>query len=75
MPCLSSLLLRKNGIDDSHRDELLALLSNGTITKLDISSNDIPIKTMTALANHIIETPLSHLRWVDLSRNSYSSCR
>ena len=73
MPCLSTLLLRHNGIDDSHRDELLALLSNKSICKLDLSSNQIESSTMLAMGEHLLEQQLSHLSWLDLSRNSYSS--
>lgn len=73
MPCLTTLLLRHNGIDDSYRDELISLFSNRTICKVDLSNNQVESSTMIALGQHLLDNQLSHLRWLDMSRNSYSS--
>ena len=39
MACLSTLLLKNNGIDGTYCVELEALVNNRSITRLDLSSN------------------------------------
>lgn len=41
MRCLSSLILRNNGIDDTFIEEIDILFNNTRITRLDLSGNEI----------------------------------
>lgn len=63
MRCLSTVVLRNNGIDDEYIEELEMLLSNERLKKIDLSNNDIGKQGALAIARKLRE--VSHIEWIE----------
>jgi hypothetical protein len=56
MRCLSTLILKNNGIDDNYLNELELILGNSRITRLNLSQNDIGKKGVQLIARLLKES-------------------
>jgi Ran GTPase-activating protein (RanGAP) involved in mRNA processing and transport len=64
MRCLSTIVLRNNGINDSNVDELEVLFKMNRIKKIDLSQNDID-KAGASTIGKILKTEVTHLTWIE----------
>jgi Leucine Rich repeat len=63
MRCLTTVILRNNGISDEHLEELEILFSNERIKKIDLSGNAIGKQGALAIARKMKE--VSHIEWLE----------
>ena len=63
MRCLTTLILRNNGISDEHLEELEILFSNERVKKIDLSGNAIGKQGALAIARKLKE--VSHIEWLE----------
>lgn len=71
MRCLTTLILRNNGISDEHLEELEILFSNERVKKIDLSGNAIGKQGALAIARKLKE--VSHIEWLEYY-SFYSVC-
>ena len=64
MRCLSTIVLRNNGINDSNVEELEVLFKMNRIKKIDLSQNDID-KAGASCIGKILKTEVTHLTWIE----------
>lgn len=64
MRCLSTLVLKNNGINDSHVEELEALFKITRIKKIDLSQNDID-KAGASCIGRILKSEATHITWIE----------
>jgi hypothetical protein len=71
MRALQALVLQNNGIGDKHVESLELVFFNTNIRKIDLRGNLIG-KACAAYIGKMLRE-ISHLEWLDLSRNCFSS--
>jgi Ran GTPase-activating protein (RanGAP) involved in mRNA processing and transport len=71
LPCLRSLSLRNNCINDEFEKEILAIFENKKIVAVDLSHNKIGPKLGNLIGKALKEC--SHIQWIDLNYNEIYS--
>ena len=70
MRCLSCLILKDNGIDDTYIEEMNMIFMNTRIVMLNLSGNNIG-KQGGMLLGRIFKERDPFLEWLDISRNDF----
>jgi len=69
LPCMRSLSLRNNGINDDYEKEVLAIFENRKIAAIDLSQNQMSSKLALLIGKQIKDC--SHIQWIDLTQNCF----
>lgn len=64
MRCLTSIILKNNGIDDSYLDELEQLFLNKRLLCVDLSKNLLD-KQFAIRIGKLLKDTISHLEWIE----------
>jgi len=67
LPCMRSLSLRNNAINDDFEKEILAIFENKKIVAIDLSQNQMSSKLALQIGKTIKDC--SHIQWIDLTQN------
>ena len=69
LPCLKSLSLRNNRINDEYSNEILSIFDNKSITTIDLSQNFM--KKLGMDIGKKLKDECSHVTWIDLTQNDF----
>lgn len=69
LPCLKSLSLRNNRINDEYSNEILSIFDNKSITTIDLSQN--LMKKLGMDIGKKLKDECSHVTWIDLTQNDF----
>ena len=69
LPCLKSLSLRNNRINDEYSNEILSIFDNKSITTIDLSQNFM--KKLGMEIGKKLKDECSHVTWIDLTQNDF----
>lgn len=69
LPCLRSLSLRNNGINDDFEKEILSIFDNKKIVAIDLSQNQMGSKLGLQIGKAIKDC--THIQWIDLTQNCF----
>lgn len=67
MRCLNTVILSRNGFDDTFVDELEAIFMNKRIVNIDLSENNIGRSTITQLTKLMKDGAIDHIEWLEYS--------
>jgi Ran GTPase-activating protein (RanGAP) involved in mRNA processing and transport len=70
LPCIRTVILRDNGINDECESEIMELLSMNTIRFIDLSKNNIGPKLANAIGKKL-KDEVTHIQWIDLTQNAF----
>ena len=70
LPCIRTLCLRDNGIDDDCDREILDIFSITKIKCVDLSSNNMQ-KLGMAIGKKLRDEGITHIQWLDLTQNLF----
>jgi hypothetical protein len=70
LPCIRSIILRDNGINEECEAEVLELFNITTIKCIDLSKNAIGPKLATSIGKKL-KDDVTHIQWIDLTQNEF----
>jgi hypothetical protein len=71
LPCLRSLNLSNNRMDDEYEKEICSIFDNKKIAAIDLSKN--LLKKTAASIGRKLKDECTHVTWIDLTQNDFES--
>lgn len=72
LPCIRTVVLRDNGINEDCEAEVLELFSFTNLKCIDLSKNAIGPKLATSIGKKL-KDEVTHIQWLDLTQNEFFS--